>query len=227
VDAKSSAAWIETSKQTTMLNAEPQPLTARMLNEFVYCPRLFYYEHVEGVFVHNADTVRGAAGHQRVDSGTGSLPPSTEGSAKQALEETIHSRSVMLGSAKYNVSCKMDLVETAPDPDDLFNRLKACPVEYKVGAPKVGENQVHIWDTDKMQLGLQCLILRENGYRCEVGILYYRQTRQRIQLDYTPDLENWVVQQLQSARSCANGPIPAPLFAKVSALFACIHLSSR
>ena len=32
-----------------------------MLNEFVYCPRLFYYEHVEGVFVENADTLRGPA----------------------------------------------------------------------------------------------------------------------------------------------------------------------
>src|SRR5271165_3840806 len=55
-----------------------EPLPARMLNEFVYCPRLFYYEHVEGVFVHNADTVRGSATHQRVDSGTGSLPRSTD-----------------------------------------------------------------------------------------------------------------------------------------------------
>jgi len=36
-------------------------LPARMLNEFVYCPRLFYYEHVEGVFLHNADTKRGEA----------------------------------------------------------------------------------------------------------------------------------------------------------------------
>lgn len=95
------------------MNTEPQPLTARMLNEFVYCPRLFYYEHVEGVFVHNADTVRGAAAHRGVDSGSGSLPPSTEGPAKQASEEAIHSRSVMLGSAKYGVTCKMDLVETA------------------------------------------------------------------------------------------------------------------
>ena len=32
-----------------------EPLPVRMLNEFVYCPRLFYYEHVEGVFLHNAD----------------------------------------------------------------------------------------------------------------------------------------------------------------------------
>ena len=190
---------------------EPQPLTARILNEFVYCPRLFYYEHVEGVFVHNADTTRGPAAHQRVDSGSGSLPASAEEPAKQQAEEVIHSRSVMLGSARYGVTCKMDLVETAPDPDDLFNRLTACPVECKVGAPQVGEDAVSIWDTDKMQLGLQCLILRENGYRCEAGILYYRQTKQRIQLDYTPDLENWVVQQIEAARKCANGPIPAPL----------------
>lgn len=26
-------------------------IPAGMLNEFVYCPRLFYYEFVEGVFV--------------------------------------------------------------------------------------------------------------------------------------------------------------------------------
>jgi CRISPR-associated protein Cas1 len=45
-----------------------------MLNEFVYCPRLFYYEYVEGVFVDNADTTRGAALHARVDKGSGALP---------------------------------------------------------------------------------------------------------------------------------------------------------
>src|SRR5947208_11255222 len=93
-------------------------LTARILNEFVYCPRLFYYEFVEGVFVHNADTVRGAAAHQRVDSGNGALPPNSDQSAKAEADETIHSRSVLLGSAKYGVTCKMDLVETEPDPDD-------------------------------------------------------------------------------------------------------------
>ena len=32
-----------------------------MLNEFVYCQRLFYYEYVEGVFVESADTLRGSA----------------------------------------------------------------------------------------------------------------------------------------------------------------------
>ena len=43
--------------------ALPDYLPARMINEFVYCPRLFFYEQVEGVFVHSADTVEGAVQH--------------------------------------------------------------------------------------------------------------------------------------------------------------------
>src|ERR1700691_4299527 len=49
-------------------------IPARMLNEYVYCPRLFYYEHVEGVFVESADTVRGETVHARVDKGSGAMP---------------------------------------------------------------------------------------------------------------------------------------------------------
>ena len=41
-------------------DTEADYLPARMLNEWVYCPRLFYYEHVEGVFVHNRETVEGS-----------------------------------------------------------------------------------------------------------------------------------------------------------------------
>ena len=42
-------------------------LPARMVNEFVYCPRLFFYEWVEGVFRESADTVEGSVQHKRVD----------------------------------------------------------------------------------------------------------------------------------------------------------------
>ena len=37
----------------SIVATQPDYLPARMLNEFVYCPRLFYYEWVEGVFAHN------------------------------------------------------------------------------------------------------------------------------------------------------------------------------
>ena len=103
----------------------PDPLPARMLNEFVYCPRLFYYEHVEGVFVESADTVKGKALHKRVDKGSGAMPPSEAGKSEarnpksesekargeseatsienqnsKIENDTIHSRSVMLGSER-------------------------------------------------------------------------------------------------------------------------------
>lgn len=51
-----------------------EPMPSRMLNEFIYCPRLFYYMYVEGIFVENADTERGSALHVKVDKGRGDLP---------------------------------------------------------------------------------------------------------------------------------------------------------
>lgn len=188
-----------------------EPLPARMLNEFVYCPRLFYYEHVEGVFVHNADTLRGAAVHTRVDAGSGALP------APDDQPETIHSRSVSLGSERLGVTAKIDLVELSPiDPaaseDDLFAKREVCPVDYKAGAPREVEEGKDLWDADKMQLGLQCLLLRDNGYVCHRGIIYYRATKQRVPLEITPEIEQWVLQHIAAARACMAGPIPPPLF---------------
>ena len=37
----------------------PDYMPARMVNEYVYCPRLFYYEWVESVFRESVDTVEG------------------------------------------------------------------------------------------------------------------------------------------------------------------------
>src|SRR5438034_3836444 len=128
--------------------ADPQQIPARMLNEFVYCQRLFYYEFVEGVFVESADTLRGGALHQRVDSGTGALPrakrkaeadkpkadektadaesANKESETQNAEPETIHSRSVQMGSERLGVVAKMDLVETKAEKEDLFTALEIC-----------------------------------------------------------------------------------------------------
>ncbi|MGP8234167.1 MAG: CRISPR-associated endonuclease Cas1 [Limisphaerales bacterium] len=215
--------------------SEPQQILGRMLNEFVYCQRLFYYEFVEGVFVESADTLRGEAIHQRVDSGSGALPkakgkadpdkPSAEKGATTATEstnqatetknaepETIHSRSVQMGSERLGVVAKMDLVEVrATAANDLFTALEVCPVDYKAGAPKEGTDANELWDTDKMQLGLQALILRDNGYTCNEGIIYYRTTKQRVRLTITPELEGWILQNITEAKRVVTGSIPAPL----------------
>lgn len=205
-----------TSSSESKIQNPPELLPARMLNEFVYCPRLFYYEHVEGVFVENADTLRGSGIHKRVDSGNGALakPDTAEGDQSevrnpQSAIETIHSRSVMLGSDRLGVIAKMDLIEVALNGNGGNSAVRVSPVDYKAGSPREGD--VTLWDTDRMQLGLQCLILRDNGYVCDSGTIYYRGTKQRVSLDLTPDLEEWVIRQIAAARAVSSGPIPPPL----------------
>lgn len=153
-------------------SAIPDLLPARMVNEFVYCPRLFYYEFVDGIFVHNADTLEGKFQHKRQDSGKGALPKATE----DGEPEVIHSRSVSLFSDTLGVTAKLDVVETHHG-GSISSAPVAIPVEYKKGAPREGEDGKELWDTDRIQLGLQILLLRENGYSCDSGIVYYRETR--------------------------------------------------
>src|SRR5271169_3073474 len=83
----------------------PDYLPARMVNEFAYCPRLFFYEWVEGLFAESSDTVEGAIQHKRVDEKATALPEASE------LPDRIHSRSVTLASERLRVIAKMDLVE--------------------------------------------------------------------------------------------------------------------
>jgi CRISPR-associated protein Cas1 len=52
----------------------PDYLPARMVNEFVYCPRLFFFEFVEGLFRESADTIEGSAQHAKVDAKPTKLP---------------------------------------------------------------------------------------------------------------------------------------------------------
>lgn len=99
-----------------------------------------------------------------------------------------------MGSERLGIVAKMDLVESKTEKTDLFTALEVCPVDYKAGAPKEGEEANELWDTDKMQLGLQALILRDNGYTCNEGVIYYRATKQCVRLPITPELENWILQ---------------------------------
>ncbi len=86
------------------------------------------------------------------------------------------------------------------------------PVDYKHGAPREGKNGLELWPADRMQLAVQGLILRENGYRSEEGIVYYVKTRQRVRVQFDDALleetERSILQAWQLARS---GTIPPPL----------------
>jgi CRISPR-associated protein Cas1 len=52
----------------------PETVPARMVNEFVYCPRLFYLEWVQGRFASSDDVEEGRYVHRVVDEPGGDLP---------------------------------------------------------------------------------------------------------------------------------------------------------
>lgn len=177
----------------------PEYLPARMLNEFVYCPRLFFYEWVDGVFRHSSDTVDGAQKHEKGDQKEEGLP------AQEDLEgETFKARGVTLSSEALGLIAKLDLIEAGDG--------KVTPVDYKRGAPKDTEAGPEAWPADLAQIAAQAIVLRDNGYACEEGLLFYYETRQRVRVPITESLVIQVRATVEHARALArSGRIPPPL----------------
>ena len=177
----------------------PDYLPARMLNEFVYCPRLFFYEWVEGVFRHSSDTVDGAQKHQKGDEREDALPP------QEDLEgETFKARGITLSSQSLGLIAKLDLVEA--------DQGKVKPVDYKRGSPKETDGGPEAWPADLAQIAAQAIVLRDNGYLCDEGLLFYYETRQRVRVPITDALISQIRTAVEGARTIARaGRIPAPL----------------
>jgi len=181
--------------------ALPDYLPARMVNEFVYCPRLFFYEWVEGVFRESVDTVEGKIQHKKVDQPGKSLP-----TAEAIGEVELRTRAVTLSSERLRVIAKLDLLEVAEGG-------LTCPVDYKHGAPmELADGSLGMWPPDRVQVVLQALLLRDNGYACEEAMVYYAKTRQRVRLQITPEVVQEAVSAVEGAWAAARvGQLPPPL----------------
>ena len=93
---------------------------ARMVNEWVYCPRLAYLEWVEGEWADTGDTAQGQRVHRRVDTERGNLP-----APEESDQEFARASSVTLSSETLGIIAKMDVVETQDD--------RVVPVDFKKG----------------------------------------------------------------------------------------------
>jgi len=180
----------------------PDYLPARMLNEFVYCPRLFYYMWVDNVFAHNRETMEGSLRHSKIDARQDELI-----SADTLDEEhKLHSHSVTLSSDTHGLIAKMDLIEVSDKT--------VTPVDYKRGAPRKNRDtdELEVWDTDRAQMGAQALVLRDNGYTCEEAVIYYVATKQRVRIAVDDALVAETLQSLAAAQTAASSEtIPFPL----------------
>lgn len=178
-----------------MRRTAPELIPVRMINEFVFCPRLFYLEFVQGEWADNVFTEDGKAVHRRVNRPSGEPADPDE-------DRSFVARSVGLSAPKLGISTKVDLLEG--------DGMTVTPVEYKRGKPAPLPGKV--WDPERIQVCAQALALRENGYNVEKGIVFFKEARERVEVPIDGELEERTLAAIEGARRCAaEGVIPPPL----------------
>ena len=174
---------------------------ARMVNEFVYCPRLAYLMWGQAEWTETADTVDGRRVHARVDR-VGKPLPAPEALESGDEDAKIVSRSLTLSSERLGVIAKIDIAEAE---DGVVT-----PIDYKRGKrPHVARGA---YEPERVQVCLQALLLEEHGYRVEEGAIWYAESRERIRVALDDDSRAAAREAVSRLRlTVSHGRIPPPL----------------
>ena len=176
----------------------PAPLIpARMVNEWVYCPRLAYLEWVEGEWADSADTAQGTRVHRRVDKASGRLAAPDE-----LGDEVSRVRSITLSSERLGVIAKMDVLDVRGGV--------VMPVDFKKGKrPHIAAGA---YEPERVQLCVQAMILEDNGYSVERGAIWYAGSRERVPVVLDDVLRATTRDAIRDLRAAAEAGVrPPPL----------------
>jgi CRISPR-associated protein Cas1 len=194
---------------TTILKTDagketPELVPVGILHEFAYCPRLAYLQWVQAERSETVELLEGAFVHRAVDQPSprdvpdSAATPDSPGGA----DDVIHARSVTLSAPREGLIARLDLID--------LQAGVAVPVEYKRG--RVPDVPGNAWEPEQVQLCAQGLILRENGYLCEGGVLYFAQSRRRVSVPFEALLIERTRQLLRELRQvAASQVVPPPL----------------
>ncbi len=174
----------------------PDLVPARMVNEFAYCPRLFFLEWVQARFADNSDTVDGRYQHRVVDAETGRAPEPAQ------AEDLRGARSLLISAPSLGLVGRIDLLEGRAGV--------VTPVDYKRGSPAPGTARA--WEPERRQLAVHALMLRDAGYVVDRAVLYFVEARQRIDVELTEELLGATLASVAKLREVASrDQAPPPL----------------
>lgn len=167
--------------------------------KFFYCPRLFYLQWVEDLFVENADTTSGSAIHKRVDD------PSHLRDQDLEITERASLRSVAVHSEKLGLTGVVDLIEDTGNGRMLL--------DYKRGARRRDDDgNLAAKENDAAQLASYALLLREEGIEITRAAIYYAAEKKRVAVPLTEALFEKTRASLREAQAVAtSGVCPPPL----------------
>jgi CRISPR-associated protein Cas4 len=155
--------------------AETPLVPVRMVNEYVYCPRLAFLEWVDGEWADSGDTEEGRRAHVRVDAGGGKLPAPGETEERPDFV----ARSVTLASEALGIIAKIDLVEGEDGAVTPVDTKKGRRPHLPAGA----------YEPERVQVCAQALILRDAGYTVAEGAIWYAGSRERVRIALDAELE--------------------------------------
>jgi CRISPR-associated protein Cas1 len=179
-------------------------MPVRRLNNFVYCPRLFYFQWVENIFQESADTVAGSTIHRNVDA-----PSRLDDEKAKALGENLPEgaklRSLRLESESLGLIGVVDIVEGGPDGAEI--------IDYKKGSARRGaEGERVAKEPDAIQVAAHALLLREHGVNAVRGWIYYAADKRRVPVEFCEELFERVKKTIAEAKRIASsGNCPPPL----------------
>ena len=181
------------------LESQP-PLPVRRLHNFIYCPRLFYFQWVENIFQENADTVAGSHVHRNVNA-----PSKLDDPKELGLPEGAKLRSLRLESESLGLIGVVDIVEGGPDGAEI--------IDYKKGsARRDSEGERVAKEPDAMQVAAYAMLLREHGVNAVRGAIYYAADKRRVPVEFSEELSSTVRKAVEEARAvAAGGRCPPPL----------------
>lgn len=163
-------------------NEEDRYLMLSGLQHFQFCKRQWALIHIEQQWEENVRTIKGQHLHEKADQ-----PFMREKRGNRLIVRAMPVQSKVL-----QVSGICDVVEFVRDPDGVQligtdGTYKAYPVEYKLGKPKKGEEDI-------IQLAAQAMCLEEMLVSSvDKGYLFYDQIKHRIEVPITGELKDKVI----------------------------------
>ncbi len=167
-------------------------IPVRMLNEYVYCPRLCHIEWIQGDFVDNKYTLEGTKSHKRVDKETGDI--------REEIKDEFKITSMKISSESLGIVSIIDVVEGT--------EKSAVPIDYKRG--KIPDVEGNARDPERVQLCAQGLLLRDHGFECNYGYLYFVKSKSRVRIDFDDDLIQKTLETIESLKELKDSETAPP-----------------
>jgi len=172
----------------------PEFIPARMVNEFVYCPRLCYLEWVDQRWEPSEDTAQGAFRHRTVDAKGGVL---SEPGTADGKHSTF---SVALSDPSLGLTGVIDRVDETDSG--------TVPVDIKKGHPRTDGTP---WPADRIQALCQAALLQASGFTVTKAQIFYDEGRKSVMVPWDTEARTELAETLillKTAMRATSAPPP-------------------